>query len=126
MAFRKWVLTQDWEGKQLDKDLIIEGNKVYRPEACVFVSNELNSFNTDRAADRGKWPIGVRQHKSGRFISRCSNPFNKEFEYLGMFDTPEEAHMAWKIRKHEHSLTWSSKVDDPRLKQALQTRYKPY
>lgn len=27
--FRAWMVTQDWEGKSLDKDLLIEGNKIY-------------------------------------------------------------------------------------------------
>lgn len=28
MAFRKWMMTQDWQGKQLDKDLLGDG-KLY-------------------------------------------------------------------------------------------------
>ena len=33
--FRDWMIKQNWEGKQLDKDLLFEGNKIYNPETCV-------------------------------------------------------------------------------------------
>lgn len=33
--FKSWMEGQVWEGKQLDKDLLVEGNKVYSEETCV-------------------------------------------------------------------------------------------
>lgn len=30
--FAEWAKTQDYEGKQLDKDIITPGNKIYCPE----------------------------------------------------------------------------------------------
>lgn len=46
--FKVWMETQDWKGNQLDKDLLIEHNKVYSPETCLFLSREVNSFLTSR------------------------------------------------------------------------------
>ena len=43
-AFKNWMEKQNFEGMQLDKDLLIEGNKVYSPETCVFVSGMVNNF----------------------------------------------------------------------------------
>ena len=53
-AFRAWMLTQPWEGSELDKDILEPGNKVYSPDACIFVPSHLNMFMTDRAAARGE------------------------------------------------------------------------
>ena len=47
-AFRSWMTTQPWEGNQLDKDILVPGNKVYGPDVCVFVSGDLNKFLLDR------------------------------------------------------------------------------
>ena len=37
----------------------------------------------------------------------------------------DEAHEAWRKRKHELACQWAEIVEDPRLKQALRNRYKP-
>lgn len=42
-VFKSWMITQDWEGKQLDKDIRIKGNKVYGPDFCTFVTNSENT-----------------------------------------------------------------------------------
>ena len=38
-VFKSWMEKQDFEGKQLDKDLLIEGNKIYSAETCVCYAN---------------------------------------------------------------------------------------
>ena len=48
--FKRWMEKQDWEGKQLDKDIIVLGNKVYSPETCAFVLGVTNGFITAREA----------------------------------------------------------------------------
>ena len=124
--FRRWMETQDWKGKQLDKDLLIEGNKVYSPDTCIFVDQIVNKFVTDSAADRGDYMIGVSLDKRrDKFLSRCWNPFTGKPEHLGYFTNELEAHLAWKTRKHEiaNQLADSYYVTDERLAKALLTRY---
>lgn len=122
--FERWMKTQDWEGKHLDKDLLKAGNKVYSPDFCIFVPRELNAFTTDCAASRGEYPLGVSLDKGvGRFMVRCNNPFIKRKEYLGHYDTIDEAHLAWKKRKHELACIYADQQTDPRVADALRTRY---
>lgn len=124
--FKAWMITQDWEDNQLDKDILIAGNKVYSPEACVFVDSTINNFTTDCRGARGEYPIGVYFEKSaGKLRAQCRNPFTNKREWLGYFTNPEQAHLAWKTRKHELScqLADSEYVTDDRVSLALRNRY---
>lgn len=112
--FKAWMEQQDWEGKALDKDLLIEGNKVYSPETCIFIPKALNNFltNTQRTK-KSKLPIGVCWNKDhGKFQVRCNNPFTKKRENLGYFNSLDEASFAWKNRKLELAKEWAYRIDD--------------
>lgn len=122
--FRAWMEKQDWESKELDKDLLIKDNKVYSEETCVFISRELNAFLNDHKLARGFYPLGVSWHKSTEmFVSQCSNPKTGKSEHLGLFDNPEDAHLAWKKRKHELACLYAEQEKDVRVIEALRTRY---
>ena len=123
--FKTWMEQQDWQGKHLDKDLLKEGNRVYCPEYCIFVDILLNSFVTDRRNARGRYMIGVTyKTPAGTYISQCCN-LSGHAEVQGRFNTELEAHLAWKKRKHELAcqLADSEYCTDPRLAEALRTRY---
>lgn len=123
-AFRAWMLSQDHKGRQLDKDILVPGNRVYGPGTCVFVSPELNKLLNGYSAARGEWPIGVCLHKgTGKFQAMCCNPFNRKNEHLGLFTTPDAANDAWRVRKHEHACTYAELQSDPRVATALRARY---
>ena len=95
-AFRAWWLNSHREGGQLDKDLLVVGNREYGPDACIYIPQSLNTFTLDRGASRGELPIGVYLHKqTGKYQSRCSNPITGKRHGLGLFTTPEAAHDAW-------------------------------
>lgn len=122
--FKNWMEKQDWKGKQLDKDILVKGNKTYSPETCVFVDKITNGFTVDQVSSRGAYPVGVHLHKqTGRFRSGCRNPFSKNDKHLGLFKSPEEAHQAWRKRKHELALQLADLQTDDRVAQALRTRY---
>lgn len=123
--FRAWMETQDWEGKELDKDLLIKGNKLYSPETCVFVSRMVNTFLNDAGGIRGNFMIGATFSKAAnRFTANCNNPFTGKLVYLGLFDTELEAHLVWKSYKHNMAEKLAELETDPRIINALLTRYK--
>ena len=125
--FRRWMETQDFEGMQLDKDILFNGNKVYSKETCVFVSRVVNMFTTDCGASRGEWLIGVYWNKGvGKFQSRCRNPFTKKQEYLGYFNCELEAHQEWLKRKLEFATLLAVEQTDDRVAKALIDRYTNY
>ena len=122
--FKAWMETQDWEGKHLDKDILVHGNNIYSPNTCVFVSPALNMFLTGRAAMRGDYPIGVSFHKkSGKFCSSISNPFSNKQEHLGLFITPEEAASKWLTRKREFAKIYAELQDNYLVSLAILKRY---
>lgn len=122
--FKAWMEKQDFEGKQLDKDLLFEGNKIYSADTCVFVSPMVNTFTVDRGNDRGEWLIGVDYHRStGKFQARCCNPFSEKKEYLGLFTCEQQAHQAWLKRKLELAKELAAMQEDERVAKALINRY---
>lgn len=107
------------EGYQLDKDLLIKGNKVYSEDTCVFIPSVLNSILLKTAAGRGLLPIGVTKNGKG-FRAQCS--IDGKEKSLGTFDTPELAFQAYKNFKEAHikeqAEVYKDSID-PRAYQAL-------
>lgn len=123
MNFRSWMEKQDWEGKELDKDILFAGNKIYGPETCVFITNTINKFLCGSDGSRGNLPIGVSA-RGVKFVTHIQNPFTSKREQLGCFMCPEVAHLEWKKRKNTLAHEWAKTQTDPRVIHALQTRYK--
>lgn len=123
-AFRSWMELQPWQGNHLDKDILIQGNRIYQADRCVFIPRALNNFLTDRSAARGQWPIGVSfASRRGKFMAQCGNPFTGKGENLGYHATPQEAHAAWLHRKTEHAKKYADMQTDHRIACALLERF---
>ena len=104
-SFAKWCHSQDFfnikdkNGKRydLDKDILVKGNKIYSPETCCFVPSEINCLFIRNKRSRGKYPIGVT--KTGKyFIARLSKGFGNRV-FLGNFKTETEAFLVYKQAK---------------------------
>ncbi len=118
--FKGWMQTQNWLGLHLDKDILIRGNKIYRPEACAFVTLETNNFLLDARRRGENWLVGAnKMPKGNRIRGRCRNPFNGKTEHLGTFDCMADAHDAWIKRKTELARLLAEKEVDQRIKSAL-------
>lgn len=125
--FKAWMETQDWEGKQLDKDLLVNGNKIYGPDTCVFINQAVNKFLTDSKGSRGVWPIGVYFHKgTGKFRAQCWSVDENKQKHLGLFVEAEAAHKAWLTFKLEQAKILASQQSDQRIANALIKRYENY
>ncbi len=104
------------EGFELDKDLLIKGNKVYSETTCVFLPKEINSVLTKSTAKRGEYLIGVYWHKTNEaFMARVNKNKGKQ-EFLGYFNTELEAFNAYKEAKEafikEQANKWKSQIDE--------------
>lgn len=94
--FKRWFDKNYIPGYHLDKDLLIQGNKIYSPDTCCFIPEELNKMLNTRSRFRGAYPIGVTKARS-RYKS--SIMINGHKISIGTFDTPQEAFLAYKNRK---------------------------
>lgn len=125
--FKQWYEQQgDVTGKQLDKDIISPGNRVYGPDTCIFVSHQLNNFFITRQNGRGKYPIGVRIHLEQKrkkpFMTQVHD--GSKQKYIGYYHTPEEAYQAFIQAKKEILLeNFILPETDQQLKQALYNVY---
>lgn len=135
--FKEWVICSDWKGLTIDKDILSEGNKVYSSETCCWVSRPLNNFVIDNNSKRGNLPLGVTKRvELTKYRAGIHNPFTGRSEYIGYYVTADEAHLAWKRRKHEFSLIYARRdasmlgkqggivhFRDERVAEALKARY---
>lgn len=88
--FKEWHDINYVDGWHLDKDLLVEGNKVYGLEFCRYVPRDLNAILNSRAAARGKYPQGVCFHKAtGKLIAEIK--VNGKSKHLGLFTNEVEA-----------------------------------
>lgn len=86
----------------LDKDILVKGNKMYSPDTCVFVPQEINLLFTKCDAARGELPIGVRiktNRRTNKFEAQCKVHGKKK--HIGYYSSPEEASAAYKEFKEE-------------------------
>ena len=105
----------DNEGWQLDKDLLVKGNKIYNEESCVFIPSEINSVLIKSTATRGEHLIGVYWNKTSKaFVARAH--VNGKLKHLGSFNTEIEAFNAYKTAKEafikEQANNWKDKIDE--------------
>lgn len=127
MTFRAWMVEQDWEGKELDKDLLFPGNKLYSSGTCIFVSPSVNKFLNQNKGNRENWPIGVSFRPENRqFQARCQDILSGKTKSLGYHDTAEEAHQAWLTFKLAQAKILASQQTDLRVAAALIDRYENY
>lgn len=121
--FKSWMETQDWEGKDLDKDLLVYQNKIYSPETCCFLDHNINTFLLTNGKTRGKYPLGVSfSNRDHLYMSRVKIG-RGEIKYLGCFKNPQDTHKAWQKAKAALAFDLALNQTDERIKQGLMRVY---
>ena len=118
--FKTWCNSQLGFGNtgwELDKDILVKGNKVYSEATCCFVPKEINLLLVKHDKGRGDYLLGVDYHKNRKqFRARCSD------KHLGWFNTELEAFRAYKQAKEayikEVANKWKDQID-PKVYDAL-------
>lgn len=96
--FKKWFDENYKEGMALDKDILIQGNKIYGPDTCCFVPQHINNLLTDHRSARGKYKMGViYNERLNKFLARIS--INGRTSHVGCYLTEDEAFTAYSIAK---------------------------
>ena len=111
-------------GWQLDKDLLLKGNKLYSPETCVFLPRELNGIIIRNSSIRGLHPIGVSYSKSNsKFRAACQDGCGGN-EFLGYFTTPLEAFLCYKLFKEatikSQAMKWKNLISPAAFKALME------
>ena len=128
--FKEWCNNQigfnvlDDKGNhfELDKDLLIKGNKVYSEDTCCFIPREINVALIYNQTKKGNHPIGVSYSKvNNKFVVYVKKGEGSR-EYLGYFEDASVAFLAYKASKEaylkELAKKWKDKID-PRVYEAL-------
>lgn len=97
----------------------MDGNKLYSKETCTFVPNEVNVFFSKKEIGNTGY-LGVNYIKPATkgakegYIARCHSEGVRQ--YLGYYDTPLEAYLAYREAKirvaKELASKWEGQVDD--------------
>ena len=133
-VFEEWFIQQEQRhfkedygvGRRwsIDKDILVRGNKIYSPETCCFVPNEVNAAVTKpkRRTTHIDLPEGVgiiKPKTTGSkigYTARAHSGTTDKERYLGYYNTPEKAFKVYKRAKENHikSLAekWKGKIDD--------------
>lgn len=108
--FKNYSYFYDWYEKQvksnlikydLDKDLIVKGNRVYSENTCTIIPKELNVLLVKSKWKRGKYLIGVTfRKKENRFHAQVS--INGKNKTVGYFKKEIDAYIAYKQAKESY------------------------
>lgn len=122
-AFKGWMIEQDWRNKELDKDIVNPGNKIYSPDNCCFVDKGLNDLLIDRPSNRGRYPKGVSLSvRDGVFCAHIR--IKGKTKAIGRFDNPISASKVYVKEKTKLITSEIEKQTDERIINGLKLHIK--
>lgn len=123
--FARWCQDKigfNLQNYQLDKDLLVFGNKEYGEEFCVFIPRQINTFLNDCKRAQGAFPTGVyfnQQHE--KFHVRVRTPDNGQ-RHVGYYDNVEEAVESYKKAKKEVAIKLANMLECSNTELPVDTR----
>jgi len=100
----RWDLDKMGIKLELDKDLLVEGNKMYSPETCVFLPRLVNSFLSINYKNNISGVTGVSWDKNSRKWKSQISKGDGHNTYLGLFNNIEDAKVSYKLARHNRAL----------------------
>lgn len=87
------------KGWELDKDVVVKGNKEYSPDTTFFVPKVINNLLLNAKKARGELPLGVTTRDDGRkdiYMAQCCVNGGR---IRGSFANPDSAFLWYKQTK---------------------------
>lgn len=97
-AFKQWFDANYFIGYELDKDLLIENNKIYSPKTCVFVPHWVNTLFTTTYKTNGL-PYGITYESNRKKYKVSMSKYGKS-TLIGRYNNVIEAELAYKKAKY--------------------------
>lgn len=97
--FKKWYDENYRDGYQIDKDILIQGNRIYSPETCCFVPNEINAVTKGQYIKEDGRIKGLYV-ENGKYCPRISRYGDEQ--RLGVFTDLDEAKAVLKREKEKY------------------------
>lgn len=113
-AYLEWYTANHIEGYDLDKDIILPGNKVYGPSVCAFVSPKTNTLLLASGRE-SNLPLGVSRHQKTYRAASAKR-------YLGVYSDVAQAHKAWQLCKLQDLIYCKLEQTNLKVAEGLQIR----
>jgi hypothetical protein len=97
-VFAEWYENNYIDGFHLDKDILVKGNKIYGPETCCFVPQQINNLFVKPKIEK-ELPVGIVLTKFNKYQVRIKK-FGKHIS-LGNFNNLDDAILAYKKGKEK-------------------------
>lgn len=123
-VFADWYTKQRFYGRgyQLDKDILVVGNRYYSPDTCCLVPSEINSLLIRPNSSKSKYKTGICiKGETGKFLVQLKK-FGKQ-THVGFYTDLKDAEAAYKYEKERYvkevAMIWKDKVDEKVFKSLI-------
>lgn len=118
--FAQWCEKNEKQNYHFTKDILIKGNKIYGPDTCCFIPEEINNFLYKNKKKSKIYPIGIVRQSVSIFKAEIKFPIG--IKIIGHYKSVEYAFEQYKIVKEDYvrrlAIKYADKISPP-IYQAL-------